>query len=69
MPQHDIAALTDLPDGAMHPVEVDGAKILLIRDGQTVHAIGATCPHAGGPLEEGIRRYVQDHLAGADKYI
>jgi NADPH-dependent 2,4-dienoyl-CoA reductase/sulfur reductase-like enzyme/nitrite reductase/ring-hydroxylating ferredoxin subunit len=55
MPQHDVAALTDLPDGAMHPVEVDGAKILLIRDGQTVHAIGATCPHAGGPLDEGIR--------------
>ncbi|HEY4174440.1 MAG TPA: FAD-dependent oxidoreductase, partial [Rhodopila sp.] len=55
MPQHDVAALTDLPDGAMHPVEIDGEKILLIRDCQTIHAIGATCPHAGGPLEEGIR--------------
>lgn len=55
MPQHNVAALTDLPDGATRPVQVDGSKILLIRDGQTVHAIGATCPHAGGPLEEGVR--------------
>jgi apoptosis-inducing factor 3 len=55
MPQHDVATLTDLPDGATRSVEVDGEKILLIRDGQTVHAIGATCPHAGGPLEQGIR--------------
>jgi NADPH-dependent 2,4-dienoyl-CoA reductase/sulfur reductase-like enzyme/nitrite reductase/ring-hydroxylating ferredoxin subunit len=55
MPQHDVAALTDLPDGATRLVEVDGEKILLIRDGQTVHGIGAICPHAGGPLAEGIR--------------
>jgi apoptosis-inducing factor 3 len=55
MPQHDVAALTDLPDGGMRTVEVDDAKILLIRDGQTVHAVGATCPHAGAPLEQGIR--------------
>lgn len=55
MSQHEVAALTDLPAGGMRPVTVDGAKILLIRDGDTVHAIGATCPHAGGPLEEGVR--------------
>jgi apoptosis-inducing factor 3 len=55
MPQHDVTALSDLPDRGMRPVEVEGAKILLIRDGQTVHAIGATCPHAGGPLEQGVR--------------
>jgi NADPH-dependent 2,4-dienoyl-CoA reductase/sulfur reductase-like enzyme/nitrite reductase/ring-hydroxylating ferredoxin subunit len=55
MPQHDVAALTDLPDAGMCSVEIDDSKILLIRDGQTVHAIGATCPHAGAPLEQGVR--------------
>jgi NADPH-dependent 2,4-dienoyl-CoA reductase/sulfur reductase-like enzyme/nitrite reductase/ring-hydroxylating ferredoxin subunit len=55
MPQHDAAALTDLPDGGMKSVEAGSEKILLIRDRQTVHAIGATCPHAGAPLEQGVR--------------
>ena len=29
---------------------------LLIREGDVVRAVGATCPHAGGPLAEGVRR-------------
>lgn len=55
MPEHDVAALTDLPDGGIRAVQVEDSEILLIRDGQTIHAIGATCPHAGAPLEQGIR--------------
>lgn len=55
MPQHDVAALAELADGAMRTVTVEGAETLLIRDGATVHAIGATCPHAGAPLEQGVR--------------
>lgn len=55
MSEHDLTALTDLPDGGMRSFEVDGSKVLLARDGQTVHAVGATCGHAGGPLEEGVR--------------
>lgn len=51
----EAALLDELPDGTMRAVESDGAKILLIRDGQTVHAIGAICPHAGAPLEQGVR--------------
>lgn len=55
------ASLSDLPDDGMKRVEVktdaDGKSkstpILLIRQGSTVHAFGADCPHAGAPLEEG----------------
>lgn len=54
--QHDVASLDEFASGTMRQVEVDGAKVLLIRDGDAIHAIGATCPHAGGPLAEGVRR-------------
>jgi nitrite reductase/ring-hydroxylating ferredoxin subunit/uncharacterized membrane protein len=43
----------ELGDGAARRVEVDGAPVLLHRDGDQIHAIGAVCSHAGGPLEEG----------------
>lgn len=57
MPQDEIevAALQAVEPGGMKQVEVDGEKVLLLRDGDAVHAVGATCPHAGGPLAEGIR--------------
>jgi apoptosis-inducing factor 3 len=55
MSQHDIASLTDLGDGQIHPLEVEGTQVLLFREGETVHAVGATCPHAGAPLAEGVR--------------
>lgn len=34
-------------------VEVKGNPVLLYRHDGVVHAVGAVCPHAGGPLEEG----------------
>ncbi len=46
-------ASTELPVGAPKRVEIDGAPVLLYRDGATVYAIGAVCSHAGGPLDEG----------------
>ncbi|HEV2676090.1 MAG TPA: FAD-dependent oxidoreductase [Aliidongia sp.] len=49
-----VARLADFPDGTMRQVEVDGAKILLVRRGDDVFAMAGTCPHAGGPLAEGI---------------
>lgn len=57
MPQDEIevAALQAVEPGGMKQVEVDGEKVLLLRDGDAVHAVGATCPHAGGPLAEGVR--------------
>jgi NADPH-dependent 2,4-dienoyl-CoA reductase/sulfur reductase-like enzyme/nitrite reductase/ring-hydroxylating ferredoxin subunit len=57
MSQHEIevAALKAVEQGGMKQVEVDGEKILLLRDGDAVRAVGATCPHAGGPLVQGVR--------------
>ena len=36
-----------------HVVELDGTRILLLRDGQAVRAFSAICPHADAPLEQG----------------
>ena len=49
----DVVALADLPDGKPVSVEADGVSILVFRRGETVTAIGDTCPHLGGPLHEG----------------
>jgi len=49
------AALDDaaLPERSPRRVEVDGNPVLLYRQQGEVYAVGAVCPHAGGPLEEG----------------
>jgi nitrite reductase/ring-hydroxylating ferredoxin subunit/uncharacterized membrane protein len=49
----DVAAERDLEDGQPIRVETDGAAILLLRRGDRIDAIAATCPHLGGPLHEG----------------
>lgn len=48
-----VAALADLQDGKPIRVEVDGAPVMVLRQGEQIRAIGATCPHLSGPLEEG----------------
>jgi nitrite reductase/ring-hydroxylating ferredoxin subunit/uncharacterized membrane protein len=49
----DVAAVRGLVDGKPRRVEVDGTPVLLLRQGDRIRAIGATCPHLGGPLDEG----------------
>jgi nitrite reductase/ring-hydroxylating ferredoxin subunit/uncharacterized membrane protein len=49
----DVAVLDELADGTAKRVEADGTPVLLLRQGNRIRAIGATCPHLGGPLDEG----------------
>jgi NADPH-dependent 2,4-dienoyl-CoA reductase/sulfur reductase-like enzyme/nitrite reductase/ring-hydroxylating ferredoxin subunit len=47
-------ALADIPDPGMLIGHVDETNVVLVRKGDTVHGIGATCTHYGGPLAEGL---------------
>lgn len=49
----EVAALDELSEGTPKRVEADGAPVLLLLQGNRIRAIGATCPHLGGPLDEG----------------
>jgi nitrite reductase/ring-hydroxylating ferredoxin subunit/uncharacterized membrane protein len=48
-----VAALADVPDRRLFPVVASGVKVILLREGERIYAIGATCTHAGGPLDAG----------------
>ena len=49
-----VAALEDLPVGGTLAIDLDGRPIVLVRDGDSVHALDDACPHAGAPLSEGV---------------
>ncbi len=43
----------NLPEGKLTRVDVSGIPAVLLKQGRTIYAIGATCTHMGGPLDEG----------------
>jgi nitrite reductase/ring-hydroxylating ferredoxin subunit/uncharacterized membrane protein len=43
----------DLPEQQMRRVEVEGVKVLLVKQHGRIHAMAETCAHLGGPLSEG----------------
>lgn len=45
--------LADVPPDRPHPLEIDGAPLVLVRAGESVYACGAVCAHKGGPLADG----------------
>ena len=47
-------AIEDIADGGMLAGEVGDEKVVLVRHGQEVFAVGAECTHYHGPLAEGI---------------
>ena len=50
---YEVARWSDLKVDRPMRVETHGRKLILVRDGQDVHAFGAECPHAGAPLDGG----------------
>jgi len=46
--------LSSLGEGELFLGHADGKQVLLVRRGEQVFAIGATCSHYGGPLADGI---------------
>src|SRR5438876_8131536 len=46
--------MDSLADGVPVQGHVDGEKVILVRRGEDVFAIGATCSHYGGPLADGL---------------
>jgi NADPH-dependent 2,4-dienoyl-CoA reductase/sulfur reductase-like enzyme/nitrite reductase/ring-hydroxylating ferredoxin subunit len=46
--------LAAIADGAMLTGHVDDEAVVLVRRGDELFAVGAKCPHYGGPLGEGV---------------
>jgi nitrite reductase/ring-hydroxylating ferredoxin subunit/uncharacterized membrane protein len=49
----DLIAADELAEGRPVGADVEGARLLLVRDGGEVRALDARCTHRGGPLDEG----------------
>lgn len=49
-----LLALDDIPPDEGRCVTVDGVTVAVFRCGDTVRAVENRCPHAGGPLADGI---------------
>lgn len=51
--EHDLGPLTSFPQGTPHAVKLGRRQIVLVRDGDQVHALRDVCPHQGAPLSKG----------------
>jgi 3-phenylpropionate/trans-cinnamate dioxygenase ferredoxin component len=47
----DVGPIAGVRDDAITAVEVEGARIILVRDGEAVYALQGICSHEGYPLE------------------
>lgn len=43
----------ELPQDELRQVEIEGTPVLLVRQGDHIYAMHATCTHLGGPLAQG----------------
>src|SRR5918992_4842121 len=46
--------LAELPEGGQLLGHSGGEPVLVVRRGEEIFAVGATCTHYGGPLAEGL---------------
>ena len=48
-----VLPLESVQENRLYRVQASGVPVVLLRQGQQLYAISATCSHAGGPLDEG----------------
>jgi nitrite reductase/ring-hydroxylating ferredoxin subunit/uncharacterized membrane protein len=48
-----VMTLSNVEENKLYRVTAAGVPVVLLRQGLQLYAISATCPHAGGPLDEG----------------
>lgn len=48
-----VMAVDEVQENKLYRVMVAGVPVVLLRQGERFSALSATCPHAGGPLDEG----------------
>jgi len=49
-----LCALDELEEGQGKYVEIDGFRLAVFRQGESVHVMDDECPHAGGSLASGF---------------
>jgi nitrite reductase (NADH) small subunit len=49
-----IGRAADVPLWEGRRVTVDGRRVAIFRTDEGLHAVSADCPHAGGPLQDGL---------------
>jgi nitrite reductase/ring-hydroxylating ferredoxin subunit/uncharacterized membrane protein len=49
----DLGDASDIPEGGPTKAKAGANTLILVRSGDTIHALHETCAHAGGPLAEG----------------
>lgn len=50
---HDVCSVDEIDDRHGKAIVVKGNDVALMRDGDSVYALGGVCPHRGGPIAEG----------------
>jgi apoptosis-inducing factor 3 len=48
-----VGRISDFRDGTITKVTTGGGDVVIVRDGASIHAFAAQCPHAGAPLQDG----------------
>ncbi|MBM2575450.1 FAD-dependent oxidoreductase [Jannaschia sp. Os4] len=56
MPEYDVAALAALSETTPTHAKAGDTDLVLVREGDTVHALDHACPHLGLPLSKGVVR-------------
>ena len=70
MAKHRVAKVGEIPPGGRKVVEISGRSIGVFNIGGEFFALRNRCPHAGGPLCEGVLSgFVRSEMPGEYDYV